>query len=295
MAGLLAALAATAIAAPIQSVTGPEWTLRLAALLFAVGVVLSLRLPARIDSDSEDIPASTDMTNPKGRYVGPAVDMGIRANAAFRGLSGFLTLYLAFLLRQHPIGDMNGNVQLGLVIGAAGVGSVAGTAVGSLLKSRGPEVIIVTLLAADVVAIFAAAIWYGLTIVLAAAFVVGFAQTLGKLSLDSMIQRDVEEHGHSSAFARSETRLQLAWVIGGAIGVFLPLRGGLAFALAGLGMVALTVEMLRHGRESRQGTKSGKRAKPAPPADPAPGHHPGTAPRPSDFPPTRSTRFDDHH
>jgi hypothetical protein len=206
--------------------------------------------------------------------------MGIRANAAFRGLSGFLTLYLAFLLREHPIGDMNGNVQLGLVIGAAGVGSVAGTAIGSLLKTRGPEVVIVTLLAADVIAVFAAAIWYTIAIVLAAAFVVGFAQTLGKLSLDSMIQRDVEEHLHSSTFARSETRLQLAWVIGGAIGVFLPLRGGLAFAIAGLGLVALTIEMLRHGRETRQAAKSGR---PAPEAGP------------TDFPPTRNARHDDRH
>jgi MFS family permease len=292
MAGLLAALVATAIAAPIQSVTGPAWTLRLAAVLFGVGVVLSLRLPPRIDSDRDDSPASIGAAGAKGRYVGPSVDMGIRANAAFRGLSGFLTLYLAFLLRQHPIGDMNGNVQLGLVIGAAGVGSVAGTAIGSLLKTRGPEVVIVTLLAADVISIFAAAIWYGITVVLAAAFVVGFAQTLGKLSLDSMIQRDVEEHAHSSAFARSETRLQLAWVIGGAIGVFLPLRGGLAFALAGLGMVVLTLEMLRHGRDSRKVTKSGKSAHP--PAHRA-DHHPHTPPRSHDFPPTRNARIDDHH
>jgi hypothetical protein len=289
MAGLLAALAATAVAAPLQSLTGPDWTLRLAAVLFAIGVVLSLRLPARIDSDRDDSPASIGVGagGGKGRYVGPSVDMGIRANAAFRGLSGFLTLYLAFLLRQHPLGDWNGNLQLGLAIGAAGVGSVAGTGIGSLLKTRGPEVVIVTLLAADIVAMFAAALVYGITVVLLAGFVVGFAQTLGKLSLDSMIQRDVEERLHSSAFARSETRLQLAWVIGGAIGVFLPLRGGLAFGIAGVGMVALGLEMLRHGRESRQAAKS-----PPAPSDPSTG---SAEHRSHDFPPTRNARFDDRH
>ncbi|WP_156869805.1 MFS transporter [Sporichthya polymorpha] len=292
MAGLAAATVATAAVAPIQSVAGPEWTLRIATVLFAIGVVLSLRLPARIDSDAADSPASFEARSGlgKGRYVGAAVDTGVRANAAFRGLSGFLTLYLAFLLREHPIGDMNGNVQLGLVIGAAGVGSAAGTAVGSAIKTRGPEIVIVALLVADVAAIFAAAIWYGITIVLAAGFVVGFAQTLGKLSLDSMIQRDVEEAVQSSAFARSETRLQLAWVIGGAIGIALPLRGGLAFAVAGIAIVGLTLEMLRHGKVSRDQVKARKQGPPAPApprADANPPTTPPTEPRPRDFPPTR--------
>ena len=287
MSGLAAAAVATAIAAPIQNVAGPEWTLRMATVLFGLGVVLSLRLPARIDSDRDQSRASFEGgSGAKGRYVGPSVDMGLRANAAFRVLSGFLTLYLAFLLRENPIGDMDGNLQLGLVIGAAGVGSVAGTAIGSLLKTRGPEVVIVTLLAADVIAIFAAAIWYGLTIVLAAGFVVGFAQTLGKLSLDSMIQRDVEEHLHSSAFARSETRLQLGWVIGAAIGIALPLQGGLAFAVAGLIILALTVEMLKHSHDSREKAKAPKPSKPASASGPPP------PPGPHDFPPTRS-RVDD--
>ncbi len=296
MAGLASAATATAIVAPLQSVTGPEWTLRIAAVLFGIGVVLSLRLPSRIDSDRDESRATFDggAAALKGRYVGPAVDMGVRANAAFRGLSGFLTLYLAFLLREHPIGDMNGNLQLGLVIGAAGVGSAAGTAIGSLLKTRGPEIIIVTLLAADIVAIFGASIWYGLTVVLAAGFVVGFAQTLGRLSLDSMIQRDVEEAVQSSAFARSETRLQLAWVIGGAIGIALPLRGGLAFAVAGVGLVLLTAEMLRHGRDRRLKAKAPARRSPAP-AGPAPDPTPSSGPSaaPPDFPPTRN-RVDEY-
>lgn len=300
MAGLIAASVATAIVAPIQSVAGPEWTLRIAAVLFACGVVLSLRLPPGIDSDKHESTATfTGGSNAKGRYVGPSVDMGVRANAAFRALSGFLTLYLAFLLREHPIGDMDGNLQLGLVIGAAGIGSMAGTGIGSLLKSKGPEVIIVTLLAADIVVIFLAALWYDVTIVLAAGFVVGFAQTLGKLSLDSMIQRDVDEHLHSSTFARSETRLQLAWVIGGAIGVVLPLRGGLAFALAGLAMLGLTLEMLRHGRETRMAAKKPAQSRPAPAAPdhtPPPGapQHQAPPPQGRDFPPTRN-RVDDHY
>ena len=38
-----------------------------------------------------------------------------------------------------------------------------------------------------------------------------------------LIQRDVPERIRASAFARSETLLQLAWVVGGFIGIALPL------------------------------------------------------------------------
>jgi hypothetical protein len=70
---------------------------------------------------------------------------------------------------------------------------------------------------------------------------------LGKLSLDAIIQRDVPEAVRTSAFARSETLLQLSWVVGGAIGIVLPLNGrlGLGIAAAGLlGMLAVTVRAL---------------------------------------------------
>jgi len=48
---------------------------------------------------------------------------------------------------------------------------------------------------------------------------VGLCQSLGKLSLDALIQRDVAERVRTSMFARSETLLQLSWVIGGLIGI----------------------------------------------------------------------------
>ena len=46
--------------------------------------------------------------------------------------------------------------------------------------------------------------------------------SLSKIALDALIQRDVVETLRSSAFARSETFLQLSWVLGAAVGVLLP-------------------------------------------------------------------------
>ncbi|NED80817.1 MFS transporter, partial [Streptomyces sp. SID11233] len=58
------------------------------------------------------------------------------------------------------------------------------------------------------------------------------AQALAKLSLDALIQREVPEQVRTSAFARSETMLQMAWVLGGAIGIALPLNGVLGLSVA---------------------------------------------------------------
>ena len=54
--------------------------------------------------------------------------------------------------------------------------------------------------------------------------------SMSKLGLDAVIQRDVAEDTRNSAFARSETALQLSWVVGGAFGL-LPMPGWFGFTL----------------------------------------------------------------
>jgi hypothetical protein len=67
------------------------------------------------------------------------------------------------------------------------------------------------------------------------------APSLSKLSLDALLQRDTLERVRTSAFARSETLLQLAWVLGGALGLALPSNGvlGLSLGAVGLSIMAL--------------------------------------------------------
>ena len=45
------------------------------------------------------------------------------ANSSLRALSGFLTFFLAFLLREHPLGGLSAAVSLGLAGVAAGTGN----------------------------------------------------------------------------------------------------------------------------------------------------------------------------
>ncbi|MEW5352455.1 hypothetical protein E0E62_08215 [Streptomyces sp. 16-176A] len=193
----------------------------------------------RIDAPAEriDAPAgpreapAVPVKRPGLRTVGPAVTHALAANAALRCLSGFLIFFLAFLLREHPLAGQSAAVSLGMVGVAAGAGNALGTAVGAWLRSRAPEIIVVTVVAIALGAAVAAAALFGTVLVTCLAAVAGFGQALAKLSLDALIQRDVPEGVRTSAFARSETLLQMAWVLGGAIGIVLPLNGVLGMAV----------------------------------------------------------------
>ncbi|WP_344080847.1 MFS transporter [Streptomyces crystallinus] len=234
LAGLLATAAAAPVGAGLQHV-GPEWPLYGAFCLFVTGTFLAFTLDHKVDSAKGESKAG--LVDHGGRKpglssVGASVRNGLIANAALRSLSGFLIFFLAFLLREHPLAGQSAAVSLGVVGVSAGVGNALGTAAGSLLRSRGPEVIIVTaLLAALGAAVCAAAFFSGLLMAVLGA-TAGFTQALAKLSLDAMLQRDVPEEVRTSAFARSETALQMAWVLGGAIGIVLPLNGVLGMAVA---------------------------------------------------------------
>ena len=111
-----------------------------------------------------------------------------------------------------------------------------------------------TVVAVVLGAAITAAVFFGAVLVACLAAVAGFSQALAKLSLDALIQRDVPELVRTSAFARSETLLQVAWVFGGAIGIVLPLNGALglsvAAAIVALGWLATVRGLLgsaRHG------------------------------------------------
>ncbi|MFJ6440945.1 MFS transporter [Streptomyces sp. NPDC091649] len=273
----LAGLLATGVAAPIGAglqMIGSPWPLYGACAIFVTGTFLAFTLPHKVDSakgerrarlivphHAQTVPRPAPGTARKGstlaglrrngngekaarerppglRSVGGSVLHGLQANAAHRALSGFLIFFLAFLLREHPLAGQSAAVSLGIVGVAAGAGNACGTAVGSWLRERGPEVIIATVLGLALgVAVLATALFSTVLVAVLGA-VAGFTQALSKLSLDAMIQRDVPEEVRTSAFARSETLLQMAWVVGGGIGIALPLNATLGMSVAA-GILAL--------------------------------------------------------
>jgi hypothetical protein len=123
--------------------------------------------------------------------------------------------------------------SLGAIGAAVGVGNFLGTAAGARLKLGHPEVIVVICASTSAAACVVTAAFFGLPMAVACMAVCSACNSLGKLALDAVIQRDVSEMLRSSAFARSETFLQLAWVVGAAIAILLPSqRGTLGMSIA---------------------------------------------------------------
>lgn len=209
------------------------------------------------------------MTGRPRARIPPSVTFALRANLGPRWLSGFLTMFLAFLLRDQPIGSWRPEIMLGLVIGAAGVGNTVGIALASMLKQINPKITVVMALAADAVLAVIAVFFFGVVSLVALGLTAGLAQSLAKLSLDSTIQGDVPERVRTSAFARSDTTLQLGWVVGGFVGIALPLdppRLGLGVAAAAL--IAWLVVVLAARRPA--GSARAVQPVPAEPAAPPP-------------------------
>lgn len=247
----LAATLGTAVGAPLGillSTIGPDWPLRIAFLAYAGTTVLAILLPTRVDSAAGEARAS--MREGKGRSgrrfrVGNTVVRALRANAALRAFSGFLTMFLAFMLRDEPVAGLDGFLLLGIVAVGAWVGSTLGTTVGAVLRARSPDRTVLALLGLAAATAAITALWWSLVTVIVVALVAGFAQQLGRLSLDAIVQRDVPERVRSNAFARSEMLLQLAWVVGGGIGIVLPLVPALGLGLASVAMLGGLVAALR--------------------------------------------------
>lgn len=248
---------AAAISAPLAggaALIGAPWALRYAALLFVVGTILAILLPAKVDSSEGEEPV--DLVNPspttvrRGLTIPRAVVNALRSNAGLRLLSGFLTIFMAFVLRDPPASmgwDQNATILLGLVVGGAGAGNTVGTLIGSAASRRRPEQVVIFVLVLDVAVLAVVGVFLTWWTAVILGVMVGICQSLGKLSLDAMIQRDVPERVRTSMFARSETLLQLGWVIGGLIGIGLfsidatPQVGLLVIGALLIGWLALVV------------------------------------------------------
>jgi predicted MFS family arabinose efflux permease len=160
------------------------------------------------------------------------VVLALRANAALRGLGGFLTIFSAFLVQATFPGGWQATAALGAIAAAAGLGSFAGTAAGSRWHNAPPDRLVLYSAGAAAAITVLAAVFYSFAMAAVVALVSAVTNALGKVSLDAIIQREVPDNLRASAFARSETLLQLAWVFGGALGIALPPVGWLGFTVA---------------------------------------------------------------
>jgi MFS family permease len=258
----LASVTGAAVSAPLAigvSQFGGDWSLRYAFVLFVIATILAILLPKEVDSTAGEERAPLARVGRKSRPGVPrSVVIALRSNTGLRILSGFLTMFMAFLLREQPFPGWEDKkaLALGLVIGAAGLGSTLAIALGSVLRRIRPEVTVVAVLIADTVVAVIVALFYGLPTAVLLGLTAGLAQSLGKLSLDALIQREIPERRRASTFARSETLLQLAWVVGGFIGIAMPLEPQVGLGVAAAILVGWTIWVLIGLRPSARASVS---------------------------------------
>ncbi|MFF5233780.1 MFS transporter [Dactylosporangium sp. NPDC000521] len=223
---------------------GPQWPLRLSIIVFFYGMVTSLRLPPRADSDPpEQVPRVLQRPSHRGAKVlaGQVVISALIGSAILRALYGFLTLFLAFAIKERslPVGlgpwQLSEQVAVVVVAGALGVGSFLATAVGTRLRIHRPALLQAVGIALTAFVALIAADRGSLGAVALLCLVTAIASGLAKLAVDASIQERADEQVRASAFAHSETLLMVAWVLGGAVGL-IPFTGGWGMIVAAVFM-----------------------------------------------------------
>lgn len=230
---------------------GPQWPLRVASVIFLVGMVVALRLPARADSDAPEAPPrlfqvlGLRLRRDRVRVLsGRLVVATLTGGLLHRALYGFLLIFLAFTIRQpgqlstSVAGwDLGEGTALGLISGSLVVGTFLAVAAGSRLRIQHP--IVVQAVGLMVVGSLGAVTALAFTLPLAALLCLAAAISSGlaKLAVDSSIQERIPERLRATAFAHSETLLMLAFVAGSALGL-IPLPGQLGMGIAA-GLVLL--------------------------------------------------------
>jgi predicted MFS family arabinose efflux permease len=188
----------------------------------------------------------------------------LQGEATLRFLSGLLTVFLAFYIETTSHG-FTAALALGGLAVAAGLGNFVGTAAGTRMTLARPELIILIGAATAAAVCLLTAVLFSTWFALLAMLLSAIANSLAKISLDSVIQRDVTETMRSSAFGRSETFLQLAWVLGAAIGVALPAdNGAVGFWVAGGVVCVVTTVVALHGRAASRTVADHKQVPHAP-------------------------------
>ena len=192
------------------------------AVLSVVGGWLCLRIPAWVESTEGEVPV--DGVRARTRRAFPlAVTTTLWANGSIRVETGFLALFIAFVIKSE-YAESSAFTQLlllGVVGVAAGIGGFLGNAIGARMPLSKPDLVSICSLAAVVLTTLIAALIPGLTTAAIVGLIGSTASSLAKVCLDSVIQHELPEASRASAFGVSETALQLSWVFGGVVGLLI--------------------------------------------------------------------------
>ena len=176
--------------------------------------------------------------------MGRNIITALWGNCTIKVMVGFLFLYPAFVAKaQHASGWVQLGM-LGLIGAAAAVGNFAGNFASARLRLGRPAVLVVRCTVAVTGIALAAAVAGKLVMAAVATLVTSGSSAIAKASLDASLQDDLPEESRASAFGRSESTLQLAWVLGGALGVLLYTNLWVGFSVVGSVLIPLLAQTI---------------------------------------------------
>jgi len=228
----------------VQEIFGPEWSLRFAAVVFVVGGILATKIPqVRIEQSQEEAQLEREELHQ------PSILLAGSAMAVMRGSVGFLAFFAAFSLKKDLF-------ALGVAATMAVLGGFIGNIVGPPLRRtlREEQMLAASLLFTASLVLIGTLLSGDLAFAVSSlAVAVGAASA--RLAFDSLLQRDGPDAARGRAFARFETRFQVAWVVGALIGI-VPQNEQLgllllAIVLATAGILYVGARRAARGREMR--------------------------------------------
>jgi MFS family permease len=248
---LLSVIAATVGGVPaagVQHLFGADWSLRVAAVVFAAAAVLAFQIPrarSRGPTDSQDTRVIEEEVHQ------PSILLAGSAMGVLRGSVGFIAFFTAFALKDNLFG-------LGTALVAGAVGGFVGVVAAPVLRRSVREELIVasSLVLPAGLTLFGALVGgtFGFVVT---AFGVAIGAAAGRLGFDSLLQRDGPDAIRGRSFARFETRFQLVWVVGGLLGLIPVAREVGLFMLAAVLVFAAVsyVAALRAAKRARMRTQ----------------------------------------
>jgi len=219
----VAAVGAAGIAAVLQHFS-PRATLVLSAVGFLVAFVSATGLPreavARHRAERLEIE----------ELRSPTVLVGASAIVLLRASVGFMQFLLFFWLRSQGAGKW-----FGVAIAVGAVCTMLGNVAGPRLRRHlREEVMLIAGLGVVSVGAMFCAVAGGKGAAIALMGTVNFGAAIGKLAFDSIVQRDAHDANQGRAFARFESRFQLAWVLAAIPPVIWTPPGEVGFAIISL-------------------------------------------------------------
>lgn len=207
----------------VQQLLGSDWSLVLATLVFGTAAVFAMKIP-RVALAIRPV-AETELEREELHL--PSILLAGSAMAMMRAAVGFLAFFIAFALRSDLLG-------LGVAASCGMAGSFVGNISAPMLRERmREEVMLVSAMLTTTVLVLLAFVAGGVFGFAIAGFAVGVGAAAGKLGFDSLLQRDGPDAVRGRAFARFETRFQLAWVLGALLGI-IPLDAGAGLLALGI-------------------------------------------------------------